>query len=161
MFESGLWSALQRRANDADRNNPTVTDFAVVQVTDAARAHAPIIPRAEQVAVSPPGGPQTHESALSAVRGAGHVAGIDWPVCCNRLAVLHFLHGGGNSLDDAIEAGLLDDCVLSGGDVAAPAERKLWSEQMALIRRKRHGGDGMALLRCAACARVYGAWVTP
>lgn len=161
MFAPDLWSALQRRAGAADRDNPVVTDCAVVPVTAAARAQAPVVRLSEQVPAPPPGDLPAHRAALSAVRGAGHVAGIDWPVCCGRLAVLHFLHGGGASLDGAIDAALLDGCVLGGGDVAAPAERGRWADRMGLVRKRRHGGDGMALLRCADCARVYGAWAIP
>jgi hypothetical protein len=159
MFEPRLWESLQRRR--APGENHPVQDFVVVQVDERARSLAPTVPLPNDLALPPQAPLEEQERLLAGVQGGGRIAGLEWPVCCDRLAVLHFHQGTGETLLPALEAGVLDACILSGGQLAADDERATWRETLDLFRRHRHGGDGLALLRCAACARVYGAWVIP
>ncbi len=159
MFEPRLWESWQRRS--ALGETRPVQDFVVVRVDDRARELAPRVSLPDD-AVLPPRAPlEEQEELLSRVEGGGRIAGVEWPVCCDRLAVLRFHQGTGETLVPALEAGELDACLLSEGRLAADDERAIWSQTLDSFRRHRHGGDGLALLRCGVCARVYGSWVIP
>lgn len=88
-----------------------------------------------------------------------------WPVCCGQVATLIQCEGAGRPLERIErEAGALDFAfteaqVREACDTPLAAlnyrREKGYSEELALMRRGQHGGDGFTVLECHACGRTY------
>lgn len=161
MIEPALWQRMQRFSAGGSEGWRVIQEAKVVPVHPAAHVAAPVEPLVVALPLPPPGTLATQEVRLAAVRGGGHVVGVEWPVCCDRLAVLHFHNGAGETLDAALDAGILDDCLLREGAPAPSEDRAQWAEMMERVRKRKHSGEGMSVFRCAACGRLYGSWSMP
>lgn len=157
-----LWMAWQRRATDADRTRPIVNDCLVIPVSDDDRARAARL-GGDGKDLPPAGTVATHEQLLFGTHGAGRVVGGHWPVCCDRLATLIFIHGAGEEGNAVIDSGRADGCLLAS--VAEEAGQPLadavadWNTLLKRVREHRHSGEGISLFHCRACGRVYGSYM--
>jgi hypothetical protein len=159
-----VWAAWNRHATPADAGERIVHGGLVGPVSESDRARAHRL-ASDAGALPPVGTLAAQERRLSETLGAGSVQGAHWPLCCDRLTTLVFLHGAGIDGLVLIDRGGARGCLLAS--VAQAAGQALdealtgWDALVEQVRRRRHSGEGMALFHCRACGRVYGAYAEP
>lgn len=135
-------------------------------VTDDDRVRAPRRRLPFDAALTAAASPDNHIHRLASTPPAsGGVYRPFWPVCCGQLVALIQCEGAGRPLERIErEAGALDFAfteaqVLEASDTPLAARNyrreKGYSEELAMMRRGQHGGDGFMIFECHTCGRTY------
>lgn len=163
-ISDSVYAVWSRRANSADVGRHIVHDALITSVTQDDLKRAPKL-EGDFGRLAPTGSLQDHERLLHGTTGPGRVAGAHWPVCCDRLATLVFIHGAGTDADTLIERGSIGGCLLASviDAIGLPREDAMadWGALAERIRRRKHSGEGVTLFHCRACHRLYGSYSEP
>lgn len=158
-----VWAHLHRDATFDPQ--PSILAPEPYVVTEGDRKRAPILP-VDGGEVPPPGTAAEHEQRLRSTPAAPFaILSPLWPICCERLTTLVLLEGGGRpSLRELeLRVGRLDLPMLEGMlDRTAFSSTRAWEQALKTGRaaelaelRAHDACDGVLLLQCRACGRVY------